>query len=194
MSAELENQINEELFTDKLSKFIKTNKKLIICLIILIITIPSIYHANKAYERNKNEKIIENYSQIILNLSNQVTSNSIKELNKLLETKNELIIIATINKLIEINLKQGDNKNSILIIDNIINSKKLSQTNTDLLKIKKALLIFDDADENTMLNLLDVNNRENKFYILSMQILNDFYISKKQYKKSDEIQKKLNEK
>ena len=194
MSAELENQINEELFTDKLSKFIKTNKKLIICLIILIITIPSIYHANKVYERNKNEKIIENYSQIILNLSNQVTSNSIKELNKLLETKNELIIIATINKLIEINLKQGDNKNSILIIDNIINSKKLSQTNTDLLKIKKALLIFDDADENTMLNLLDVNIRENKFYILSMQILNDFYISKKQYKKSDEIQKKLNEK
>ena len=194
MSAELENQINEELFTDKLSKFIKTNKKLIICLIILIITIPSIYHANKAHERNKNEKIIENYSQIILNLSNQVTSNSIKELNKLLETKNELIIIATINKLIEINLKQGDNKNSILIIDNIINSKKLSQTNTDLLKIKKALLIFDDADENTMLNLLDVNNRENKFYTLSMQILNDFYISKKQYKKSDEIQKKLNEK
>ena len=194
MSAELENQINEELFTDKLSKFIKTNKKLIICLIILIITIPSIYHANKAYKHNKNEKIIENYSQIILNLSNQVTSNSIKELNKLLETKNELIIIATINKLIEINLKQGDNKNSILIIDNIINSKKLSQTNTDLLKIKKALLIFDDADENTMLNLLDVNNRENKFYTLSMQILNDFYISKKQYKKSDEIQKKLNEK
>ena len=64
----------------------------------------------------------------------------------------------------------------------------------DLLKIKKALLIFGEADEKAILDLLDKNDKQNKFYSLSMQILNDFYISKNEVLKANEIQKLVNEK
>ena len=45
-----------------------------------------------------------------------------------------------------------------------------------------------------MLDLLNKNDKQNKFYSLSMQILNDFYISKNEVLKANEIQKLVNEK
>ena len=94
----------------------------------------------------------------------------------------------------EINLKKKNPKKNIILIDDILNSKKLSALNTELLKIKKALLIFDKADEKTMLDLLNKNDKQSKFYSLSMQILVDFYISKNEVSKANEIQKLVNEK
>jgi len=194
MSSELENQIKDDLFRDKVNNFFLRFKKYLITLLILLITIPSFYHAYKAYERNQSEKIIENFSQAMMLLKNGNMDESSKILSKLLEETNEFIIISSLNQLIEINLKKKELKKNIILIDSILNSKKLSKLNIELLKIKKAFLIFDVADEKTMLDLLNKNDKQNKFYSLSMQILNDFYISKNEVLKANEIQKLVNEK
>jgi len=194
MSSELENQIKDDLFRDKVIKFFSQYKKYLITLLILLITIPSFYHAFKAYERNKSEKILEDYSKAIMMLSNENLDEADKIFTKLLNEKNEAILISSLNKIIEINLKKKNPKKNIILIDDILNSKKLSALNTELLKIKKALLIFDKADEKTMLDLLNKNDKQSKFYSLSMQILVDFYISKNELSKANEIQKLVNEK
>ena len=194
MSSELENQIKDDLFRDKVIKFFSQYKKYLITLLILLITIPSFYHAFKAYERNKSEKILEDYSKAIMMLSNENLDEADKIFTKLLNEKNEAILISSLNKIIEINLKKKNPKKNIILIDDILNSKKLSALNTELLKIKKALLIFDKADEKTMLGLLNKNEKQSKFYSLSMQILVDFYISKNEVLKANEIQKLVNEK
>ena len=194
MSSELENQIKDDLFRDKVIKFFSQYKKYLITLLILLITIPSFYHAFKAYERNKSEKILEDYSKAIMMLSNENLDKADEIFTKLLNEKNEAIMISSLNKIIEINLKKKNPKKNIIIIDDILNSKKLSALNTELLKIKKALLIFDKADEKTMLGLLNKNEKQSKFYSLSMQILVDFYISKNELSKANEIQKLVNEK
>ena len=194
MSSELENQIKDDLFRDKVIKFFSQYKKYLITLLILLITIPSFYHAFKAYERNKSEKILEDYSKAIMMLSNENLDEADKIFTKLLNEKNEAIMISSLNKIIEINLKKKNPKKNIIIIDDILNSKKLSALNTELLKIKKALLIFDKADEKTMLGLLNKNEKQSKFYSLSMQILVDFYISKNELSKANEIRKLVNEK
>ena len=194
MSSELENQIKDDLFRDKVIKFFSQYKKYLITLLILLITIPSFYHAFKAYERNKSEKILEDYSKAIMMLSNENLDKADEIFTKLLNEKNEAIMISSLNKIIEINLKKKNPKKNIILIDDILNSKKLSALNTELLKIKKALLIFDKADEKTMLGLLNKNEKQSKFYSLSMQILVDFYISKNELSKANEIQKLVNEK
>ena len=176
MSSELENQIKDDLFRDKINNFFLRFKKYLITLLILLITIPSFYNGYKAYERYQNEKILENFSQAMMLLKNENLDESSKVLSKLLEETNELIIISSLSKIVEINLKKNEPKKNIILIDNILNSKKLSKLNIELLKIKKALLIFDLADEKTMLDLLNKNDKQNKLYSLSMQILNDFYI------------------
>jgi len=194
MSSELENQIKDDLFRDKVIKFFSQYKKYLVTLLILLITIPSFYHAFKAYERNKSEKILEDYSKAIMMLGNENLDEADKIFTKLLNEKNEAIMISSLNKIIEINLKKKNPKKNIILIDDILNSKKLSALNTELLKIKKALLIFDKANEKTMLDLLNKNDKQSKFYSLSMQILVDFYISKNELSKANEIQKLVNEK
>ena len=194
MSSELENQIKDDLFRDKVNNFFSRYKKYLITLLILLITIPSFYHAYKAYERNQSEKIIENYSQAMMLLKNENLDKSSTIFAKLLEETDEFIIVSSLNQLVEINIKKKEPEKNIILIDSILNSKKLSKLNVELLKIKKALLIFDKADEKTMLDLLNKNDKQNKFYSISMQILNDFYISKNEVLKANEIQKLVNEK
>ena len=194
MSSELENQIKDDLFRDKVNNFFSRYKKYLITLIILLIAIPGFYHAYKAYERNQSEKIIENYSQAMMLLKNENLDESSKIFTKLLEETDEFIIVSSLNQLVEINIKKKEPEKNIILIDSILNSKKLSKLNVELLKIKKALLIFDKADEKTMLDLLNKNDKQNKFYSISMQILNDFYISRNEVLKANEIQKLVNEK
>jgi len=194
MSSELENQIKDDLFRDKVNNFFSRYKKYLITLLILLITIPSFYHAYKAYERNQSEKIIENYSQAMMLFKNENLDESSTIFAKLLEETDEFIIVSSLNQLVEINIKKKEPEKNIILIDSILNSKKLSKLNVELLKIKKALLIFDKADEKTMLDLLNKNDKQNKFYSISMQILNDFYISRNEVSKANEIQKLVNEK
>jgi len=194
MSSELENQIKDDLFRDKVNNFFSRYKKYLITLLILLITIPSFYHAYKAYERNQSEKIIENYSQAMMLFKNENLDESSTIFAKLLEETDEFIIVSSLNQLVEINIKKKEPEKNIILIDSILNSKKLSKLNVELLKIKKALLIFDKADEKTMLDLLNKNDKQNKFYSISMQILNDFYISRNEVSKANEIQKLANEK
>jgi len=194
MSSELENQIKDDLFRDKVNNFFSRNKKYLITLIILLITIPTFYQTYKAYESNQSEKILENYSQALMIFQNGDLDESKKIFTKLLQEANEITVISSLNKIIEINFKKKEPKKNIILIDSILNSKKLSNLNVELLKIKKALLIFDEADEKDMLVLLNKNGKQDKFYSLSMQILNDFYISKNEISKANEIQKLVNEK
>ena len=194
MSSELENQIKDDLFKDKVNNFFSQYKKYLISLLILLITVPSFYHAYKAYERNQSEKIIENYSQAMMLFKNENLDESSTIFAKLLEETDEFIIVSSLNQLVEINIKKKEPEKNIILIDSILNSKKLSKLNIELLKIKKALLIFDKADEKTMLDLLNKNDKQNKFYSISMQILNDFYISRNEVSKANEIQKLANEK
>src|SRR6056300_127201 len=194
MSSELENQIKDDLFRDKVNNFFSRYKKYLITLLILLITIPSFYHAYKAYKRNQSEKIIENYSQAMMLLKNENLDESSTIFAKLLEEADEFIIVSSLNQLVEINIKKKEPEKNIILIDSILNSKKLSKLNVELLKIKKTLLIFDKADEKTMLDLLNKNDKQNKFYSISMQILNDFYISRNEVSKANEIQNLVNEK
>ena len=194
MSSELENQIKDDLFRDKVNNFFSRYKKYLITLLILLITIPSFYHAYKSYERNQSEKIIENYSQAMMLLKNENLDKSSTIFTKLLEETDEFIIVSSLNQLVEINIKKKEPEKNIILVDSILNSKKLSKLNVELLKIKKALLIFDKADEKTMLDLLNKNEKQDKFYSISMQILNDYYISRNEVSKANEIQKLANEK
>jgi len=194
MSSELENQIKDDLFRDKLNNFFSRYKKYLTTLLILLITIPSFYHAYKTYERNKSEKNLENYSKAYSLLKNKNFDESKIILTDLLKSNNEFVIILALNKIIEININNNDLKKNILIIDNILESKKLSSLNSDLLKIKKALLIFDFADEKLIENLLNNKNEKNKFNKISLQILYDFYNSKNLLEKARQIEKLINEK
>ena len=79
-------------------------------------------------------------------------------------------------------------------IVNILKNKSLSEENIKSLKIKKALLIFDNIDEAELLNLLNNKNKIDNYRNINIKLIYDFYLSKEQYNKAEEFKKNLNEK
>ena len=86
---------------------------------------------------------------------------AIIQLQKLTTSSNDTVVLLALNQLLEIN--KNSKQELIKILDALIEEKKLSKRNSELLKIKKSLLIFDSATENQMLELLDVSNKNSFF-------------------------------
>ena len=188
MSNELDNQVSESVFNDKISNFYQKRKYYIIALAILIVLVPISFQIFLTLDKKKNSKELENYSEIILSKDKKIQE---VELEKLLQSSNETVSLLALNQLLEIN--KDSKQKSISFIDQLLNANKFSKKNIKFLKIKKSLLIFDTASEVEMLNLIDLKSKDSAFRKMSFEIMYDFYISKKQNLKANDLKRLIDE-
>ena len=191
MSNELDNQISESVFNDKILNFYHKRKYYIIFFVIIIIATPISYQAKVAFEKHKSASELENYSIIVNELIKNSPKEAVIQLQKLTISNNDTIVLLALNQLLEIN--KNSKQELLKTLDTLIDEKKLSKRNDELLKIKKSLLIFDAATENQMLDLLDTSNKDSSFRKTSLQILYDFHLSKNQKIKAEEVKRLINE-
>ncbi|MDA0377177.1 MAG: hypothetical protein O3B14_02280 [Proteobacteria bacterium] len=192
MSNELDNQINESIYNDKILNFLKKNKYYIIFFTILIILGPIFYQVKLTIDNNSSAKDLEKYAIITNEVVKKNQNEAINQLIQLTNSKNDTVVMLSLNQLIE--LTKQPYTEVVKILDNLIKKNKLSNNNTDLLKIKKSLLIFDNASEQEMLELLDIkSNKESHFKKIILQILSDYYLSKNQKNKAEELKVLINE-
>ena len=191
MSNELDNQISESVFNDKILNFYHKRKYYIIFFVILIIATPILYQAKVAFEKHKSASELESYSVVVNELIKSNPKEAIIQLQKLTTSNNDTIVLLALNQLLEIN--KSSKQELVKTLDTLIDEKKLSKRNNELLKIKKSLLIFEGATENQMLDLLDTSNKDSSFRKTSLQILYDFHLSKNQKIKAEEVKRLINE-
>ena len=191
MSNELENQISESVFNDKILNFYHKRKYYIIFFVIIIIATPILFQAKVAFEKHKSASELESYSVVVNELIKSNPKEAVIQLKKLTTSNNDTIVLLALNKLLEIN--KSSKQELVKTLDTLIDEKKLSKRNDELLKIKKSLLIFDAATENQMLDLLDISNKDSSFRKTSLQILYDFHLSKNQKIKAEEVKRLINE-
>ena len=191
MSNELENQISESVFNDKILNFYHKRKYYIIFFVIIIIATPILFQAKVAFEKHKSASELESYSVVVNELIKSNPKEAVIQLQKLTTSNNDTIVLLALNKLLEIN--KSSKQELVKTLDTLIDEKKLSKRNDELLKIKKSLLIFDAATENQMLDLLDTSNKDSSFRKTSLQILYDFHLSKNQKIKAEEVKRLINE-
>ena len=191
MSNELDNQISESVFNDKILNFYHKRKYYIIFFVILIIATPILYQAKVAFEKHKSASELESYSVVVNELIKNNPKEAVIQLQKLTTSNNDTIVLLALNQLLEIN--KSSKQELVKTLDTLIDEKKLSKRNDELLKIKKSLLIFDGATENQMLDLLDTSNKDSSFRKTSLQILYDFHLSKNQKIKAEEVKRLINE-
>ena len=191
MSNELDNQISESVFNDKILNFYHKRKYYIIFFVILIIATPILYQAKVAFEKHKSASELESYSVVVNELIKSNPKEAVIQLQKLTTSNNDTIVLLALNQLLEIN--KSSKQELVKTLDTLIDKKKLSKRNDELLKIKKSLLIFDGATENQMLDLLDTSNKDSSFRKTSLQILYDFHLSKNQKIKAEEVKRLINE-
>jgi predicted negative regulator of RcsB-dependent stress response len=191
MSNELDNQISESVFNDKILNFYHKRKYYIIFFVIIIIATPILYQAKVAFEKHKSASELESYSVVVNELIKSNPKEAVIQLQKLTTSNNDTIVLLALNQLLEIN--KSSKQELVKTLDTLIDEKKLSKRNDELLKIKKSLLIFDGATENQMLDLLDTSNKDSSFRKTSLQILYDFHLSKNQKIKAEEVKRLINE-
>ena len=191
MSNELDSQISESVFNDKILNFYQKRKYYLIFFVIIIIATPILYQAKVAFEKHKSSSELESYSVVVNELIMNNPKEAVIQLQKLTTSNNDTIVLLALNQLLEIN--KSSKQELVKTLDTLIDEKKLSKRNDELLKIKKSLLIFDAATENQMLDLLDTSNKDSSFRKTSLQILYDFHLSKNQKIKAEEVKRLINE-
>lgn len=192
MSNEFESQVEEKIFEDKIKNFFKKFKIYIILFLFLIIIIPIFFQIKIYILKKNNELAIVSYSLALEELNNKNVVDAKKLFENLLLSDNNTVALLSLNQLYKIN-KESKNEFS-KILDKKIFINSMSEYNAGFLKLQKALLIFDSASESEMLNLLNIKNKKNYFYKLNLQIIYDFYVSKNEKKKAEEIKILINEK
>jgi hypothetical protein len=183
--SQLFNEIDEDLKQDKFINFFKKYKfKLIIIFSLILILIFFVVIKNIIFE-NRAKKYTQEYV-IILNLvNNKKVDEAKKKLEVLKNSKINIYKVLAISKLLELS---KENKNEqISILDYAINSN-IEKNDKDLFKIKKALLAFENLDETQFINLLNPSDfKGSPWRVLVLEVLGDFYLSKKQKIKAKEI-------
>jgi len=187
MSNEFESQVKESIFNDKLLNFYKKFNFYIIVFFFLIILIPIIYQFISYRNNKKNMNYLEVYSYAISDLRNKDFNKSINTFEKLALSDNNTIALLSFYQLYELN--KNSKSQLIKLIDRILNKKKLVKENIELLKLKKSLIIFDNATEDEMLKTLDIKRNNNLFYEINLKIMYDFYVARNENNKAIELKK-----
>ena len=178
-------EIEDDLKQDRFINFFKKYKFIIIIFLFLFfLTIVFVASKNIIFE-NRAKKYTQEYVVILSLINDKKIDDAKKRLEILKDSKINLYKVLAISKLLELS---KENKNEqISILDYAIKSN-IEKNDKDLFKIKKALLAFDNLDEQQFLNLLNPGDFKNSpWRVLSLEILGDFYISKGQKIKAKDI-------
>ena len=185
MSNELDIQVKDSLFKDKILNFYKNNKIKLIIFFLFLILIPLILQIYFYIKNKKNEKYFSDYLQAEL-LLNSNEKKSIEILKTLKKADNETIKFLSHNKLVELYLS----KNQIIKAKNEFNQIKKNYNSiifNELIDIKKTIINFDQINENHITRLIKNDGENKSFRSISNQLAYDFYLKTNQFKKANQI-------
>ncbi len=189
MSNEIENQINEELFQDKIINFFGKNKKKLITLFILIIITPILFQIISYHKQKEKSFLLSEYLRAEYLIEKKDSEEeAIKILINLKDKSNQSISLLSLNRLLEFYIIKGDKLNAIKLLENYnkdIDLIFLKEVNV----IKKIILNFDSMKETEIENLIKDKSKSMTFRLIKKKLIIDFYIKNNQLEKADLIKK-----
>ena len=184
MSNELESQIKESLFKEKIEKFYKKNKILIIVFFIILIITPIFIQINSYLNKKNNENLLEQYLKAE-SLIQKDDNQALEILENLTNSQNQTIQKLALNRTVDIYLNQGQKDKALLQFEKVrdFDNKLFDELNN----IKQVILKFDTIKESEILDLLKIDNKNDSFILIKKKLLYDFYIKSNQLNKAKQI-------
>ena len=184
MSNELESQIKESLYKEKIEKFYKKNKILIIVFFIILIVTPIFIQINSYLNKKNNENLLEQYLKAE-SLIKKDNNQALEILENLTNSQNQTIQKLALNKTVDIYLNQGQKDKALLQFEKVrdFDNKLFDELNN----IKQVILKFDTIKESEILDLLKIDNKNDSFILIKKKLLYDFYIKSNQLNKAKQI-------
>ena len=171
--------------------FEKYIKWIISILIFALLVAFTIFFLNMR-QHKENIQISNNFNTARILLQNDKKSQSLKIFKEIVKKNNKFYSVLSLNLILDNELEKEK-----LEIDRlfkiIISNKKIDKENINLIKIKKALYLSTYGNEKDMLETLNpIVNSKSIWRTEAIKLLGSYYLQKKEYNKSEEYYKLLN--
>ena len=165
---------------------IKSNKKSLIILCIIIFFLGAVFFWLDYSEKNKRIKISESFIEAKILLSENNQSKSLEVLKNIIMQQDKVYSPLSLFLILDQDLEK-DNEIVISYFDQILSIGDLKSEDVNLLRLKKAIFISNESKEQDMLELLNpVINSNSVWKFQSLKFLADYYFSSKQFKKAEQ--------
>ena len=173
-----------EIEKKSLKSFFLSNKKILIIFCTTIILIGVYFWWSQNLNIKEKYKNSEDFigAKVLLSQNNKVKS--LEVLKKIILQNDEVYSPLSLFLIIDKDL-ETNKKNVIKYFDQVLSIKSLEKEDRNLLKLKKAIYISEDAKENDLLNLLNpILNSKSVWKYQSLKFIGDYYFDKKEYNKA----------
>lgn len=178
--------INRETKKDQIIKFIKDSKRKIVYIILIIVFIPIIIFSYQAYKVKGKKQLAEKFNLITINFDNENTSETIKNLEQIINKKDKTYSPLALYFLIDNNLIKNQSKVNDYF-DLIIDDIDLDEEIKDLIIYKKAIFNSGDSNGDNLVKILNpIINKDSIWKSHALYLLGEFYYSKDDKSKAKE--------
>ena len=179
--------INSNTRNEKIKNFFINNKKLLILIISLIITLFISYFTFEEFKERKKIKISDHYNIVVAEYSDANKENTKKKLIELIKKKDSTYSPLSLYFIIDKALVTDQTKVNQLF-DFIIDDVSLENEIKNLIIYKKGLYNADSSDENQLLEILKpIINSKSVWKAHGLYLMAEYFYSKDQKQKSKEF-------
>jgi predicted negative regulator of RcsB-dependent stress response len=178
----------------KIQQFIKKNLKNLIVFIALLILILFGFFFYKDLQKKEELKISENYIQASIKFEENKKAQAKEFLENIINKDHKFYSPLALYFIIDKKL-ETDPLKIMNYFDNVLSIRSIEKENLNLIKIKKAIFLFDLADEEKIIDLLNpVINSDSVWRNMAIKLMSDYFLSKDQTTKANEYIQLLNNK
>ena len=187
-------EILNNTFQNKFSNFMKKNLKNLIVLLISLFLILFGYFFYKDLQRKNEIKISEDYIKASIQYEAKKTNEAKLLLEKIIDKEHRFYSPLALYFIIDKNL-ETDSLKIINFFDKILSIKSIEDENLNLIKIKKAIILFKLEDEEKVIKTLNpIINSDSVWRGMAIKLMSDYFLSKDKKKKANEYIELLNNK
>ena len=190
----MSDEILKNNFQNRILNLIKKQLKKIIILFIFIIFLFFSYLFYINLQKKNELRISENYTQATVQFKQEQLSESKLLLESIIEKRHKFYSPLALYFIIDNNL-ENDPLKIINLFDKILNINSIEKENINLIKIKKAIFLFNIGDEESIIKTLNpVINSDSVWRNMAIKLISDYFLSINQKTKANEYIQLLNNK
>ena len=145
-------------------------------------------------QKKKEIKLSEDYTQAFVQFNDKRTAEAKQLLENIINKSHKFYSPLALYFIID-NELESDSSKIINYFDKVLSISSMDKENLNLIKIKKAIFLFNLSDEEAIIKTLNpVINSESVWRSMAIKLISDYFISKDQKSKANQYIQLLNKK
>ena len=181
-------------FQKRMSNFIKKNFKNLIILLVFLVLLLFGYFFYEDLKKKNEIKVSESYTYATIKFKEKKVDESKKILEDIINKDHRFYSPMALYFIIDNNL-ETDTSKIIKFFDKVLSINSIDEENLNLIKIKKAIFLFNSENEAVIIKTLNpVINSNSIWRNLAINLMSDYFLYKNQESKANEYLQLLNKK